>query len=223
MTIHTEGGDNLVTESGISIGRERESCQWPTLVEVKADLGITVPDDDAFLQRNLNASIAAIENYLGRKVPLQVDAEYFRLTDCDKRIGYQCSLQLARFPVLELISCVDTTGTEVSASIDEHGMLCGDFGAVDGVHVDYHGGYSCDSIDYDAIVDVFWQMISYRWSQKNATGGGAAAGDVKKESIPGVMAVEYFSGTEGSTSSSSNPADAKAYDYVLDKYKSYYV
>lgn len=224
MSILLETGTEvLATEDGLTLVVEREQCLWPTLEEVKTELGVITPDDDAFIQRQINATINSIEKYLGRKVPLQTDTEVFRISECDKQIGHSYRLQLGRWPLLEVMSCTDNQNGALSFSIDEDGMLCGNFGYQHIVTVNYHGGLSCSSLDFDAIVDVFWQMVEYRYTQKNAVGGGAAAGTVKKESIPGVMSVEYFSGTEGSTSTSSNPSDPKAYGYILDQYRAYFV
>ena len=218
----TEADDNLATEQDQSLIADwLTTCEWPTLEEVKAELGILVPDDDAYLQRAINATVNSIEAYLGRKVPAQVETHLFRLTDCDAALGYQSKVQLPRWPILEVISCIDpTSGWDINYQVDAFGMLCGRFQDYSQVQVHYHGG-TCPIPD--DIISVFYSIIGARWSAKDAAGGGAAAGTIKKESIPGVMAIEYFSGTEGSSTGGTNVYDPASYNFMLDPYKTYYV
>ena len=222
MYLLTEDDDNLTTERGdLLVADWLTTCEWPTLEEVKAELGILVPDDDAYLQRHINATVNSIENYLGRKVPAQVETYLFRLTDCDVAFGYQAKIQLPRWPILEVISCINPeTGWDIDYAIDEHGMLCGRFQDYSQVQVHYHGGM-CPIPD--DLIAVFYSIVNARWAAKDAASGGAAAGTVKKESIPGVMAIEYFSGTEGSSTGGTNVYDPKTYNFMLDPYKAYYV
>ena len=83
----TESDDQLITEHGDAfVADGYVTCAWPTLDEVKIELGILVPDDDSFLQRQINTTVNSIEKYLGRRIPGQVDREVFRITQCDLTI-----------------------------------------------------------------------------------------------------------------------------------------
>jgi len=221
MYLLTEAGDYLLTEQGDKILLDSfATCDWPVLDDVKAELGVVVITYDAYIQRQIDATVQSLEKYLGRKIPAQVDSETFRITATDKNIGRQGYLQLRRWPILEVIRCIHPDDlSDIDYEIDEHGHLVGAFGCYDAVQVDYHGG-SCP-IPAD-ILEVFWQMVAYRYAQKDAVAGGAAAGTVKKEAIPGVFSREYFSGSEGSATSSSGGADPRTYAYILDSYRAYF-
>jgi len=192
-------------------------CEWPTLEEVKAELGITGTEQDAFLTRSIAASIGAIEGYVHRKLPQQLESETFYITDCDKCIGYIHRLQLKRWPIVSVTTCLDGSGNAVEYSIDEGGMLCGTFMTSDKIIVDYEGGLDCASEAFNIALDVFWDMVTYRNSKY---GEVATASDVKKESVPGVYTIEYHSptSTEGSVTASS----AKYYEGSLSLLRTYF-
>ena len=214
MYLLTEAADNLVTEnSNLILADYFVTCGWPTLAEVKLELGSA---DDVYLQRQINATIASIEKYIGRKLPREVDDETFHVTLCDTAIGCGTKLQLRRWPVVEVIECVDDdTNEDVSYTIDEYGLLCGDFQLESNIRVKYYGGLECPLPD--DLIDVFYQIITSRYASKQTSG---ISGEVKSESIPGVIKIDYFQDSSNTVSAGSDPA---TYSYILDLYRSYYV
>ena len=214
MYLLTEADDNIVTEnSNLIIADSYETCGWPTLAEVKLELGSA---DDVYLQRQINATIASIEKYIGRKLARAVDEEIFHITLCDTSIGCGMKLQLRRWPVVEVIECVDnSTEDAIDYSIDEHGILCGDFQLESNIKVKYYGGLECPLPD--DLIDVFYQIVTSRYASKQTSG---VSGEVKSESIPGVIKLDYFQDSSNAVSAGSDPA---TYNYILDLYRSYYV
>jgi len=215
MYLLTEDDNILATESGNQIVADSyETCSWPTLEEVKLELGVTGTDDDIFLQRQINATISSMESYCGRKLNLQVDTETFHITECDRSIGYQTQLQLHRWPVYKIIE-IDGMDTEVK--IDEGGLLCGNFYLNATLQVTYHGGIGCPLPD--DLLDVFYQIINVRYAAKGSTG---TSGELKSESIPGVIKLDYFQNADNAGGGSSG-SDPSSYSDALRAYKAYYV
>lgn len=219
MNLTTEVGDYLLTErSDYILADYFEQCDWPTLEEVKLELGIVGSDDDDFLQRQIDTTVESIESYCGRKIPLQVDHQEFSVTLCDTVFGYKSSLQVQRWPIHTVINCYDKdTGQTIDYTIDEYGLLCGNFNLNSRVVVDYHGGIGCPLPG--SLLNVFYQIITVRYNAKGSVG---VSGEIKSESIPGVIKIDYYQDSSN-VSGSSSDADPANYRTVLDFYKTYYV
>ena len=211
----TESSDNLITESGKNITLdEYQVCDWPTVEDVKEYLGITEQYEDAYIQGQINACVAVIEGYLGRKIPMAVDTQTFRLTDCDKAFHFYSRLSLHRYPVTEI---TETTPPNIEMKLDENGMLCANFQQYSEVTIKYHGGI-CPIPS--SLLDVFYNMMSVRYSLKGYQ--VPLSGSIKKVAIPGVMSEENFDSGTSVTTSGFGLASPDNFTYALDPYKAWY-
>lgn len=180
---------------------------WPDLAEIKAELGITNATADKYLARHRLVAIQRIENYTGR---------VFCYGTYSEEINPQDGFLIPRAqPVSKLIS-----STEISCHcLRKHGNIstfawpagrgCGAGTVV------YEGGF--EEIPAD-VVDVFWQMMEYANSQQGQA--PSSAGQVKKETVMGVVSVEYAvdPGSSATGSGSSSPGVASYYASSLAPY-----
>ena len=121
----TEADDTLVTERSNPIAYDYfDEIDWPVLADVKTFLSISGTADDTYLQSHIYASIEAIEGYLGRQIPLQVQTDTIRPIESDKSYGYASQVQLKRYPLVEIIEIYgDGVLLDIDSTIQYEGIL----------------------------------------------------------------------------------------------------
>lgn len=202
---------------------------FPTLDQIKTQLGITGAAQDAALTENMRATLTLIEKYLGRGiVERATPPQVFEPPDTrDPR------LFLTRFPVAEVLSVVvqdqgPLTGWKLYATqgVIELGNGCcnwwprGNCRTAPVITVDYRGGYPQDCWPPD-LLDAVMRTFYGRW---NATGGNistvVAGGSVKSWSADG-LAIVMGDSTVGLGEISDNviPPDILNVAAMLDPYR----
>lgn len=176
---------------------------WPTLTEVKNTIGVTVSTDDVLLQSIIDSTALAIENYLNRKLEFKAnEVEHF----FDLR---NHTLSLRRYPITQVHS-PNFTVVDKEAGILHYSNR----GTGHEVKVDYDGGYAQIPAD---ILLAFYEILKGKYATKGSSGG--ITSPVKKQSIPGVMTVEYAVDTSGGGGSTQvNALQPDYYDYLLAPY-----
>ena len=209
----TEADEFLVTERGNSLEVDAfESCDWPLLADVKTFLDISNTASDTYLQRHIYATIEMIEGYLGRNVPMQVQTQTIRPIESDKSFGYASSIQLNRFPILEVIEIHgDDELLDIDTIIQYEGILSGEFEGYEKVEIKYHGGLC--PVPYD-LENVFYDMIKARYEDKD---NSSVNQELRKRVIPNVITEEYFA------PGNSEGMYVESYSRVLEKYRAIYV
>ena len=209
----TESGDTLVTERGNYIVYDSfTEIDWPLLADVKTYLNISGTADDTYLQRHIYATIEAIEGYLGRQIPLQVQTDTIRPIESDKSFGYASQVQLKRYPISEVIEIYGNGELlDIDSTIQYEGILSAELNAYNVVTVKYHGGYSV--LPYD-LENVFYEMMKSRYESKD---NSSVNQELRKRTIPNVITEEYFA------PDSYDRASVMAYTGVLEKYRAMYV
>lgn len=191
----------------LSAGAGSRGATFPTLDELKDMLGI--PPGDTTLDDEITdafaATVAIVENYLGRGVALKDEVQPFEPVETRNP-----RLLLYRFPVQEVRSVtVDggaVTGWRVfpASGILEWGRHCAPrycYGGEPLVSVDYTGGYPDDGWPAD-LMDAILRAFFARWHATGDTGNTADAGTRPISSVsldgsavafsePGVNAAEY--------------------------------
>ena len=190
---------------------------WPTLIEVKDYLGITISDDDVYLQHQMDATVLSIEHYCGRYFEAQDTTETFKFTDFDKYYGKVNGLRLKRIPIQSITTIQDEDASDVSLNWTqgENGFVYGDFTRYEkNVVVTYRGGFE-DNIPAD-VLDVYYRMMTTRYSVKDYT--VPTSGNVKNVSIPGVMTEGYYNTGSDPTKVGFGLSAPENFSYVLDAY-----
>ena len=209
----TESGDTLVTERGNTLAIDSfEVCDWPTLAETKAIIGIGSSTTDSFLQRQINVTVLEIENYLGRNIPMAVQTDTIRPIESDKSYGYASFVQLKRWPIIEVIEIEgDDVLVDVDTIIQYEGILSGEFNAYEKVEIKYHGGLCPIPVD---LTEVFYDMVQARYEARSDS---SVNQELRKRTIPNVITEEFFA------PGMADPCSVTSYANRLAKYKAIYV
>jgi len=190
---------------------------WPTLAEVKAYLGIVVPDDDDYLQMQMDATVLAIENYCGRWFEAKDDIEQFRLTDFDKHYSRVNGIRLHRVPIASIASIINApdAGVTFTYKQGESGFIQGNFIDLgEDISVSYRGGFE-DAIPAD-VLNVYYEMMTVRYSLKSYK--VPLSGNLKSQAVPGVHSESFYdTGSESSKVGYGLPSPTN-FSHVLDSY-----
>lgn len=183
---------------------------WPDLAAVKAWLNITGAEDDDFLTHKIAVTIELIESYCNREFELKNRAEAHDLSKCSgTRIG---EIVLNASPIVTINTIIGASSWRETG----YGTICLQLGCFsessDGVIiVDYEGGF--DPLPA-GILDVFYNMMAAAHASKGVVSTG---GQIKKETVMGVVSTEYVTDASGDTGG-QDPAMPKYYSEILDFY-----
>jgi hypothetical protein len=187
---------------------------YPTLEEIKEYLGITHPDDDAYLQATLDAVIDAVEQYCQRRFPLESGIEQ---RDFNQEGVNQIYLQ--QWPIVA-VSSIKVEGNALDANryrINKRmGIVYFDTPQSGDIVTIYDGGF--DPIP-PSIAYVINESMKTVYANKDSD---ASSAPIKSERIDGALTVAYdTSGSSTDTGGSSDtPIILRPFTSLLETYRS---
>lgn len=145
------------------------------------------PANDLLLEASLDATLAAVENYLDRYLLYDVD----NIEMLEVHYG---ALNLRRYPIDVVTSMIPAIPHQVHNGA---GMILLKHRTVmDRIEVTYSGGYKILPADLELAL---WLTFDALWAlQSGGTGGAVAAGTVESVTISGVGTVRYATGGSSS-------------------------
>lgn len=181
---------------------------WPTIEEIKSWLGITGTEDDDWLTHKRNVTISLIDRYCNRLFVQATYIETHNLWNCKSPAVYEIFLKAQ--PVE---SVVTVTGAP-TWKLTDYGTIClavscGTTESNNDAVIEYIGGF--DPMPPE-IIDVFYNMMNASYASK----GYVQTGQIKKETIMGVVSTEYAVGTDNTAA--NNPTLPEYYASILDSY-----